>query len=182
MPTNPWVAPANNTSSQLGVAGTAVTAASTVTLSPSSATAPGYILPGGTLYVGMAIRITASGIMSLSSTTNNLTFNTLYGTTVTGSTGALAQIVSTAPSWFLVALITCRSIGTSGTLWTGGNISGITAAAPQSTSRIDSNAFGTPALTTVDTTASSTIALQCILSASTSVSVTCEQFLVELIG
>lgn len=182
MPTNPWVAPANNTSSQLGVAGTAIVAASTATLSPASATAPGYILPGGTLYAGMAIRITANGIMSLSSTVNNLTFNTLYGTTVTGSTGALAQIISVTTSWELEALITCRSIGTSGTLWTQGNVSGIVAAVPQSTSRIDSNAFGTSAVTTVDTTASSTIALQVILSASTSVSITCEQFLVELIG
>ena len=182
MPTNPWVAPANNTSSQLGVAGTAVSAASTVTLSPASSTAPGYILPGGTLYVGMAYRITANGIMSLSSTTNNLTFNILYGTTVTGTTGALAQIVSVTTSWELTALVTCRSIGTSGTLWTQGNVTGIVAAVPASTNRIDSNAFGTQAVTTVDTTASSTIALQCILSASTSVSVTCEQFLVELIG
>jgi hypothetical protein len=61
-------------------------------------------------------------------------------------------------------------------------VSGIVAAVPQSTSRIDSNAFGTSAVTTVDTTASSVIALQCIISASTSVSITCEQFLVELIG
>jgi hypothetical protein len=182
MPTNPWVAPGNNTSSQLGVAGTAIVAASTATLSPSSATAPDFILPGGTLYVGMGIRITANGIMSLAGTANNLTFNILYGATVTGTTGALAQIVSVSPSWELDALITCRSIGTSGTVWTQGKICGIVAAAPQSVSRIDSNVFGTQAVTTIDTTTSSKIALQVILSASTSVSITCEQFLVELIG
>jgi hypothetical protein len=101
---------------------------------------------------------------------------------VTGTTGALAQIVSVSPSWELDALVTCKAIGTSGTLWTQGKVFGIVATVPQSVSRIDSNAFGTQAVTTVDTTASSTIALQVILSASTSVSITCEQFLVELIG
>jgi hypothetical protein len=141
------------------------------------------------LYPGMAIRFTANGIFTCGSTATNATFALMWGGTggtVLATTGAIAMLVSsTTLAWELQALLTCRSIGTSGTVWTQGFVKGIVASVPQSTSRMDSSVFGTPAVATVNTTGavSTALVLNGTLSQVTGApTITCQQFLVELIG
>jgi hypothetical protein len=185
VPIQQYISPANT--AQLAVATAAVTTATTTTISPSSATTPAYSLPGGLLYPGMAIRFTASGTFTLAATGNNTTFQVMSGGSggvVLGTTGVLALKVSVGPVvWWLDGLITCRSIGTSGTLWTAGAVSGIVATAPLSENAIASGStFATPAVATVDTTIGKTIDLVLVTSAATSTSVQLQQWVLELIG
>src|SRR5579859_2762619 len=117
MPNNPWVAPANVNAWSSGAAGTTLSTAATLAISPSSSTAPDYSLPGGVLYPGMVIRVTASGIWTCGSTATNATFALMYGGTggtTLATSGALAMLVSqTHVSWYLNAIVTCRTAGTS---------------------------------------------------------------------
>ena len=187
MPTQQWVAPANAEAGSSGVAGTPLATAATLAISPSSTTAPDYTLPGGTLYPGMMLRITAAGIWTCGSTATNATFALMYGGTggtTLCTTGALAMLTSqTSVAWSLSALISCRSIGSSGTLWTQGFVTGITAVAPATVSRMDSSVFGTPAVATVITTTANAIVLNGTLSQVTgSPTITLEQWLIEQVG
>jgi hypothetical protein len=187
MPTNPWVAPANVNSWSSGAAGTTLSTAATLAISPSSTTAPDYTLPGGVLYPGMVIRFTASGIFTCGSTATNATFALMYGGTggtTLATTGAIAMLVSsTNVQWELQAIATCRAAGSSGTIWTSGFVKGIVAISPQSTNRMESSVFGTPAVATVNTTSSNALVLNGTLSQVTgSPTITCEQWVVELIG
>jgi hypothetical protein len=187
MPTNPWVSPANNTSWSSGAAGTTLATAATLAISPSTTTAPDYTLAGGVLYPGMVIRFTAAGIWTCGSTATNATFALMYGGTggtVLATSGAVAMLASqTHVSWYINAILSCRSAGSSGTVWTTGQASGIVAAAPMSDSRMDSAVFGTPAVATINTTTASALVLNGTLSQITgSPTITCEQWLIELIG
>lgn len=184
MPSQQWVAPANAEQASTGVAGTPLNTAATATISPTGSTAPDFILPAGTLYPGMVIRCTAQGIWSNGISATNLTLAIAYGAVTLCTTGAVAMLVSQSNvGWNLSALITCRAIGSSGTVWTQGFVTGITAAAPSTVSRMDSAVFGTPALATIDTTTASKIVLNATLSqALNSPSITCEQWLIELVG
>ena len=183
MPTSAWMAPVNNTAAQAGSAGVAMVAAATLAISPTGTANPDYVLNGGVAYPGMPIRFTASGIFTLSSTACNATFALKYGGTggvTLATTTALAMLVSVGPvSWTLNALTTIRSTGTAGTAWTTGQVSGIVATAPMSDNRMDSSVYGTPAVAAFNTVAGGALVLNCTLSASTSVTITCEQFLVE---
>ncbi len=187
MPTNPWNAPANVNSWSSGAAGTVLATAATLAISPSSTTAPDYTLPGGVAYAGMWIRITANGIFTCGSTATNATFALMYGGTagvVLATSGPIAMLVSsTTLSWELQCFIQCRLSGTAGTAWTQGFVKGIVASVPQSTNRMDSSVFGTPATAAFNTVTGGAIVLNGTLSQVVgSPTITCQQWLIELIG
>jgi len=184
MPSQGWISPLNLSPASTGVAGTTLATAATLAISPTSSTAPDYILPAEWLTQGGILRFTANGIFTCGSTATNATFALMYGGTggvVLATTGPLAMLVnSTTLSWELEALLTCRASGTSGTAWTQGNVSGIVASVSQSTSRMDSSVFGTPAVATIDTTAAKALVLNGTLSQITgSPTIICHQWLIE---
>jgi hypothetical protein len=188
MPQQNWVAPVNVNDYSSGAAGTTLATAATLAISPSTATTtPDYVLPGGVAYVGMMLEIEAAGIWTCGATATNATFALMVGGTagtVLCTTGALAMLASqTTVSWSLRALVTFRNVGTVGKVWTQGFVTGITAVAPSTVSRMDSGVFGTPAVVTWNTTAAQAIVLNGTLSQVTnSPTITCEQWLIKQVG
>lgn len=187
MPTNPYVAPGNNTSWSAGAAGTPLATAATLAISPSTSTAPDFVLNGGTLYPGQWIKFYANGIFTCGSTATNATFALMYagtGGTTLATSGPIAMLInSTTLSWELFGMLTCRSAGSSGTVWTQGYVAGIVASVPQSVNRLDSSVFGTPAVATVNTTTSNALVLNGTLSQAVgSPTITVEQWAVEIAG
>ena len=140
--------------------GTALASSVSLTaISPNSTTNPPFTIAANRLFPGAALRVTAYGRLS-TTLTPTLNLGLYYGGTAgtaLGTTGAITMTsgVTNVP-WKLEALIVCRSIGTSGTLFTQGTVHGISGTAGVSVVPIPASA---PAAVTVDTTASKTLDL-----------------------
>jgi hypothetical protein len=177
-----WVEVAN---SLVAIAdGTALASSATIgTISPNSSTNPPITFGANTLFPGAAIRVTASGRFS---NTGTPTLNIgLYwngsGGTALATTGAITTTsgVTNVP-WRVEALIVCRAIGSSGTLFTQGFVHGISGTTGVSVVPLPASA---PAAVTVSTVAAASLDLTATWgTSSASNTITCHQFLVEALN
>jgi len=140
--------------------GTALASSTSLTaISPSASTNPAYTIPANRLFPGAAIRVRGYGRVSTTGTPTLLlgVYSGGAGGTALGTTGAITTTsgVTNVP-WFLEALIVCRTIGSSGTLFTQGLVTGISGTAGVSAVPIPASA---PAAVTVDTTTAKTLDL-----------------------
>lgn len=110
-------------------AGTALSTATTATISPQSAGGNDYTLQANYLYPGLAIRVTARGYITTTATSTTATWflaanqNGTYTTLSTTAGMATGTVVYTALPWKLDALIVITAIGSSGnTVSTQGEI------------------------------------------------------------
>lgn len=156
--------------------------ANSVTLTDISA-APQITIPANFLYPGAALRVTASGRFSTTATPT-LLLGVYYGAvagTALGTTGAITTTsgVTNVP-WRLEALIICRTIGSSGSLFTQGMVHGISGTVGVSVVPIPASA---PAAVTVDTTAAKTLTIGAQWgTSSASNTITLHQMLVETLN
>lgn len=158
--------------------GTALASSASIgIISPNSATNPPFTIAANRFAAGGGLRVTAAGRYSTTGTPT-LTFTLMYGGTG-GVTLAASSAITTGSgvtnlTWRLQAEIICRTIGTSGTVMTIGEVSGVLATA---VALIPASA---PAVATIDTTAAKTLDLCATWSASSaSNTITCHSFLVE---
>jgi hypothetical protein len=181
MPSQYWESLLNTGAPWQTTAGTALSTATTSTISPQAAGTKDFTLPTPWWEVGKVVEVQARGILSSGGTTSNLTVLLAAGSgpTTLSTTAAIALgtgSVSNMP-WRLRAIIRCIAYGSSGnTLETGGEFMWETSATP---------AFGTantgiaPLADTsaaLDTTSAMPVMLRATLSAAFG-SITCQQFL-----
>lgn len=175
----PWV---QLVSSPAAVAdGTALASSASIgVISPSSTTNPAITIPANSLFPGAALRVIAAGRMS-NTGTPTLNLGLYYGGsggTALATTGAITTTSGvTNVTWTAELWVVCRSIGTSGTLFTTGWCSGISGTAGVSNVPFPASA---PAAVTVDTTAAKTLDFTATWgTSSASNTITLHQFLVE---
>jgi hypothetical protein len=120
------------------------------------------LLPGNSFwYVGKQVRITALGSIVTGAAPGNLTLAIRYGgSSTTGvilaTTGAIAMTASIAGPfiWRLEVLISCRAIGTAGSLFAIGAANGMTSVTPPISQQMGSAGPTVPVAVAVDTTVS----------------------------
>jgi hypothetical protein len=184
-----WVAPLNAGVPWQTNVGTTLNTATTATLSFQAPTNKDFTLPAGWFQTGMAVRVTARGVLASGGTTSNLTWivaatgsNTALATStaLTLGTGSLTNV-----PWALGALIRCIAVGSTGsTLETSGEvIFGNVAGATSPT--LGTAAAGMVPLpdssVAIDTTAAVSLQLRGTLSAAFG-SCTCQNFLLESVA
>lgn len=168
--------------------GTSLTTGTTATISPQSAGGNDFTLPANFFYPGLAIRVTARGFLTTTSTTTTAAWllsanTTTYTLATTGNlntgTGAITGI-----QWELNALIRCTAIGSSGnTLSTQGavhlpaNTSAPTVGTANGIILPMPNASGETA-TAVNTTIALGMTLRATLGAANA-TIQCTEFLLE---
>jgi hypothetical protein len=128
------------------------------------------VLPNNFLTVGKSLKIRAWGrLSSVSSAT--ITMKVKFGSTVLCSTAAHTTHNITNDSWYLESMITCRTAGSSGTVWANGRF--------YDTS--DLIQMGNTATITVNTTTTQTVTVSAQWNtASASNTISCDQFLIEV--
>jgi hypothetical protein len=134
------------------VDGTAVnTTAAATSLFGTAAAAAKFTLPANFFSIGKVLRVTANGRISTTTGPPTITLDVRFGSTVVWNGAAVTTVASlTNKSWELMALLTCRAIGTSANLIgvgkftssivvgsTGGNAN--TAVLPDSAPAVGSN-------------------------------------------
>jgi len=135
-------------------------------------------LPANFLTAGKTIRLTAYGIYSTTGTPN-LRFRVKLGSTFVGTTGNVATANNVSnQAWKVECVITCRSVGVSGTTYTIGfamlNTSGTNGVV------WDMEAVGTD---TIDTTSPLTLDLLAAWgTANASNTLTCSHIIIEAVG
>lgn len=172
-----WVNQANNTND--ATVGAALTASATLTdISPIP-----QFLTTNPLPRGKRIRVTAKGIFSTTTGTNNLTLGVYYGGiagTLLAGMSAVAMTASlTNLLWQIEYEGIIRSIGTSGSIWGAGDIDYSTSATAATHVPIPSSAVQTAV--TIDTTVQKAITIGAMWSAASN-SITCEDFAVYLLN
>jgi hypothetical protein len=134
-------------------------------------------LPANFFTVGKSIRIKANGYFSDVAVPGNQTIKIKLGSTAVLSTGAVASPGSTTTAaWWVDAIITCRTTGSSGTVFGQGTQSHMTSALTTPFTWQMRNT----AATTIDTTAAQTIDLTQLWSTSDAGNTsTCSNIVVE---
>lgn len=170
-----YVTPRN--AGALGVTTDGAALASSTTLTEISAVAD-LVLGANELLVGSVLRVTAAGRYSTTGTPT-LLLGLYYGGVAGVALAASAAITTpsgvTNLTWRLEALITVRSIGSSGTAMAIGEVKGISSA-----TGVNLLPASAPAVATIDTTAAKALVLGAQWGAnSASDTITCHQFLVE---
>lgn len=122
-----WVQLLNAGAPWQTTAGTALTTATTATISPQAAGNQDFVLPG--FYPGLAVRVTARGFITTTTTSTTATWllaanqSGTYTTLATTAGLATGTTAITGAQWWLRALIRCTAIGSSGnTLSTQGEL------------------------------------------------------------
>lgn len=178
MPYMDWAALLN--SPQPTSAGTAL--ASSVTLTDISA-APNFVLPANFLQNGSALRLTASGVFSNTSTPTLLLgfyYGGVAGVALAASSAITTTTGVTNVQWRLEATTTIRSTGSSGTAWTQGVLHLGTSATAWTVVPLPQAA---PSAVTIDTTAAKALTVGAQWgTSSASNTVTCHSFYVESLG
>jgi hypothetical protein len=128
------------------------------------------VLPNNFLTAGKSLKIRAWGrLSSVSSAT--ITMKVKFGSTVLCTTAAHTTHNITNDSWYLESMITCRTTGSSGTVWANGRF--------YDTS--DLIHMGNTATITVNTTTTQTVTVSAQWNnASASNTISCDQFLIEV--
>ena len=182
MEAQPWVEVANSLPS-ITDGTTLASSASIATISPSASTNPALTFGANSLFPGAALRVTGAGRFS---TTGTPTLNLgLYwggsGGTALATTGAITTTsgVTNVPFW-VSAIIVCRAIGTSGTLFTQGIVHGISGTVGVSVVPMPASA---PAAVTVDTTSAKSLDLTATWgTSSASNTITLHNWIVEALN
>jgi hypothetical protein len=111
----------NETLTSAQVDGTAVTGTTPATLLPPAAK---FTLPANFFSIGKVLRLNAMGrISNIVTTPGTLTLDLRFGSTVVFNGGAvqLNAVAKTNVGWRIIALLTCRAIGTAGNLFGQGD-------------------------------------------------------------
>jgi hypothetical protein len=145
--------------------------------------APQLTLPAGYMYIGQRIRVIGYGIFS-NTGTPNLTLGIYYGGvagTLLAGTGAVATASSvTGVPWRIALEIQVKTLGSSGTVWCNGMVTLGTSLTATSLLWIPSSQTQP---ITVDTTSAKAITVGATWgTASSSNTITCEDFYVEAIS
>jgi hypothetical protein len=146
--------------------GSAVTGTSAGTLLPSGAK---FTLPANFFDIGKTIRVRAAGrISNIVTTPGTLTFNLLFGATNVFASGAVSlnTTAKTNVSWWMDLTLTCRTIGSSGTLMGIGewNSESVVGAAAGTRGSVNLPASAPTVGGTFDTQVSQQVDLQAIFS------------------
>lgn len=196
MPVQYWVALGNQGNPFQTNAGTALSTATTATISPQAAGSKDFALPANFLYVGCTIRFWARGFVTTTTTSTTLTFflgSNLNnaGTYVTLATTAGITTGTTAATglpWWLTGFLSCTAIGSTGnTVATEGSLFvQSTAAQPALSGTSNLLHFGLPSASgttaaAVDTTSQQGLALRATL-AGANATVQCTNFDIELMN
>ncbi|HKZ20295.1 MAG TPA: hypothetical protein VJQ57_09310 [Acidimicrobiia bacterium] len=160
--------------------GSALASSTTLTdISPS----PPIVVPANFLAPGMALRVRAAGRVSTTSTPTLLLGVYVGGVAGTAicTTGAITTTSGvTNVTWGLEAWVVCRTIGSSGTVLGTGLAHGISGTVGVSTVPLPASA---PATVTWDSTAAKSLTIGAQWgTSSASNTITCHQFIVEVIG
>lgn len=160
--------------------GTALASSTSLTvISPSSATNPALTIAANRLFPGAAFKVIASGRVSTTGTPN-LTLGLYSGGAAGTKLADTGTIVTTSGvtnvTWRFEAEVVCRAVGSSGTLFTTGFVTGISGTVGVNTVPLPASA---PAAVAVDTTTAKTLDL-CALwgTSSASNTITCHTWLV----
>jgi len=160
--------------------GTALANSTTLTdISP----APNIVVPANFLTAGVALRVTARGRVSTTATPT-LNLGVYVGAVAGAALGATGAITTTSGvtnvPWSLETLTIIRTDGATGTAFTQGFVSGISGTVGVSTVPIPASA---PATVTWDTTAAKALTVGATWgTANASNTITCHQFIVEVIS
>jgi hypothetical protein len=127
MPAQFWVSLLNGPTPWQGTNGTALSTATTATISPQAAGSKDFTLPANWWYPGCTLRVTARGLLTTTGTSTTLTVLLAAGATPTtlATTAGMATGTGslTGLQWQLDAQVTCTGIGSSGnTLSTQGSL------------------------------------------------------------
>jgi len=166
------------------VAGTAYSNSTTETILPTAAQCQGSrTIPANFLKVGTQIRVRARGIMSFPSTGDTIAWRIRWGgtggTQLAISTADPSSGVGTTRGWDIDVVLTVRSTGATGTVIANGTFTIRSEDATAGLIRFYT--FGDNATVTFNTTTANTVDLTAAWSvASTSLTVTCTQFSVEV--
>jgi hypothetical protein len=144
--------------------------------------APQWVFPYY-LYAGMRVRVTAYGVFSTAATPN-LALAVYYGGAAAGTqlatSGNIVAGTATNWPWTLSYSFNVRTIGSSGTIWGQGKLDLGTSLTAFSASALPSTAANPVTISTVSLN-SLTIAAQWGTSSSSD-TITCEDFIVELLN
>jgi hypothetical protein len=173
--------------------GTALSTATTATISPQAATTKDFAVPANYLYAGSTLRIYARGFIT--TTTTSTTWTMFLGTNINNA-GTYVTLATTAGittgttaatglPWWLTAIMTCTAVGSTGnTVVTQGTLFvQSTAAQPALSGTSNILHFGLPAASgltsaAVDTTSPQGIGLRATL-AGANATVQCTNFDIE---
>jgi len=147
------------------------------------------ILPANFFIVGRVVRLKAFGYVTTISAPNLITFLVKLGASTIANTNngtSLAPTASmTAKPWEMDLVITCRTVGSSGTVFPVGNIKmSSNATAAFNAANLAEVLFcstATPAAVTINTTASQTVDFQ-LTDAGIGTTVVCTNFSVEVLN
>jgi hypothetical protein len=170
-------------------AGTALTTATTATISPQGAGSQDFVL--GSIYYGLAIKVTARGYITTTTTSTTATWllaanqSGTYTTLATTAGIATGTTAITGAQWWLRALIQVTAIGSTGTLSTQGELHIGPNPATSQTVNIASAGVDLPMpaasganAVTLNTFASTAIVLRATL-AGANATIDCTQYLLE---
>jgi hypothetical protein len=157
---------------------------------------PDLTIPAGYMYVGRTLRIWAFGVNSnVVTTPGTLTFRTRWGGVagtqlLASSAQGLDTAAHTNALWSIVAYITCRAVGSSGSFMSGGKIDVYNLLASTAANLLPGllGSAGTPgssgnAAVTVDTTTAKALSLTSQSSVATSpTNVTCQMRVIEALN
>jgi hypothetical protein len=194
MPAQFWVSLLNNGDPFQTANGTALSTATTATISPQAATNKDFAVPANYFYRGQTLRIRAAGFTTTTTTSTTLTFFLASninnaGTYVTLATTAgitTSTTAATGAPWWLTAFITCTAFnsGGSASLTTQGHLfHQSTAATPALNGTSNLLHFGLPSASgastaNVDLTSQQGFALRATL-AGANATVQCTNFDIE---
>jgi hypothetical protein len=117
MASQSWVSLLDNSTTFQTASGTALSTATTATISPQAAGSKDFTLPANFFYPGLTLRITAQGFLTTTGTSTTLTvlLATSTPTTLATSAGiATGTGTLTGLPWHLKGFITCTALGSSG--------------------------------------------------------------------
>ena len=193
-----WVNLVNNGIPWQTTAGTQLTtSASTATISPQAAGPQDFVLPtqdnGIQWYPGMTLKVEAAGTLGSAGTTSNLTMflacgvsGTLATTLTTSGALTLGTGTISGVEWYLLALIRCIAIGSSGNTLSSAGVWKVGSAAGSNAGTLGTAAGTTMMMpeTTVafnTYTAATALGLRATLSAAFG-NVQCNEFLIFQTG